>query len=241
MVVDEGFDIYPALNSGCQDIYDHFLEEILQQYKDTIHPITGETLIHIVGDPRAEDAYIYFRFGEGAIIPYRCEYFLRFSSELVSRDPKVGDYLREVYLVAKRCFPNNLEYWLEGGQSFTYHASESAPYDWMDVYEARKNLKGHAGVYQTFPVKEAVLNKRENSPNLFISSCSPPPARPSPVSGLIRFCNATDTARPNFFNFAAEIRLKICEELLVLSEPIIFRTFQDPSWPPLSLSKRYRL
>jgi len=242
MGVDEGFDIYPALNSGCQDIYDHFLEEILQKYKDAVHPITGETLIRIVGEPRAEDAYIYFQFGEGAIIPYRCEYFLRFSSKLVSRDPKVNDYLREVYFVARRYFPNNLEYWLEGGRSFTYHASESAPYDWMDVYEARKKLKGHEGVYQTFPVKEAVQNKRANSPHLFISSCSPPPARPSRVSGLMPSRNVTDTAMPmKFFNFAAEIRLKIYEELLVLSEPITFRTLQDPSWPPLCLSKRYGL
>jgi hypothetical protein len=45
----------------------------------------------------------------------------------------------------------------------------------------------------------------------------------------------------NFFNFAAEIRLKIYEELLVLSEPITFITHQDPSWPPLSLSKKYGL
>jgi hypothetical protein len=32
--VDEGFGIYPALSSGCQDLYNHFLEEILQRYKD---------------------------------------------------------------------------------------------------------------------------------------------------------------------------------------------------------------
>jgi hypothetical protein len=45
----------------------------------------------------------------------------------------------------------------------------------------------------------------------------------------------------NFFNFAAEIRLKIYEELLVLSEPITFKATCDPSWPPLFLSKRYGL
>jgi hypothetical protein len=44
----------------------------------------------------------------------------------------------------------------------------------------------------------------------------------------------------NFFNFAAEIRLMIYEELLVLSEPITFETTWDPS-RPLSLSKRYGL
>jgi hypothetical protein len=42
MGVNEGFDIYLALNSSCQDLYDHFLEEILQKYKDAIHPVTQE-------------------------------------------------------------------------------------------------------------------------------------------------------------------------------------------------------
>jgi hypothetical protein len=66
--------------------------------------------------------------------------------KLVTRDPKASDYLREVYFVAKRYFPDNLKYWLEGARSFTYHASERAPYDWMDVYDARKKLKGHGRV-----------------------------------------------------------------------------------------------
>ena|SRR2546423_11150217 len=35
----------PALSSGCQDLYNHFLEEILQKYKDALHPVTGETLM----------------------------------------------------------------------------------------------------------------------------------------------------------------------------------------------------
>jgi hypothetical protein len=52
MGVDEGFDIYPALSSGCQDLYNHFLEEILQKYKDAVHPVTGETLIRVVGSRR---------------------------------------------------------------------------------------------------------------------------------------------------------------------------------------------
>ena len=65
---------------------------------------------------------------------------------------------------------------------------------------------------------------------------------PARVSGHIRARTITDTAMPtNFFNFAAEIRLKIYEELLVLSEPITFKTTCDPSWLPLFLSKRYGL
>jgi len=47
----------------------------------------------------------------------------------------------------------------------------------------------------------------------------------------------------NFFNFPAEIRHKIYEELLVLSEPITLITTwgRGRSWPPFSLSKRYGL
>lgn len=70
---------------------------------------------------------------------------LRFSSKLVRQDPKVGDYLREVYFVAKRYFPNRLEYSLEGVGRFTYHAGESAPHDPMDVYKAWKKLKEYEG------------------------------------------------------------------------------------------------
>jgi hypothetical protein len=58
MGVDEGFDIYPALSSGYQDLYNHFLEEILQKYKDAVHPVTGEALIRVVGEPGPEDAYV---------------------------------------------------------------------------------------------------------------------------------------------------------------------------------------
>jgi hypothetical protein len=217
MGVDEGFDIYPALNSSCQALYDHFLKEVLQKYKDAVHPVTGKTLICIVGEPGAKDAYIYFQFGEGAIIPYRCEYFLRFSSKLVRHDPEVGNYLREVYIVAKKYF-HNLEYWLEGGRSYTYHASEIAPHDPMDVYKAWQKLKEHEGVYQTF---------RANSPHPYQNaSSSPLPPSPSRVSGL------------NFLDFAIEIRLKIYSELLVRSEPIVFVANYRPSSPSLFLSKR---
>lgn len=226
MGVDEGFDIYPALNSSCQGLYDHFLEEVLQKYKDAVHPVTGKPLICIVGEPGAEDAYIYFQFGEGAIIPYRCEYFLRFSSKLVRHDPEVANYLREVYIVAKQYF-HNLEYWLEGGRSFTYHASEIAPHDPIDVYKAWQKLKEHEGVYQTFRVKEALQNKRANSPHLYQNaSSSPSPPSPSRVSGL------------RFFDFVIEIRLKIYSELLVHSEPIVFVASYGPPSPPLFRSKR---
>lgn len=45
----------------------------------------------------------------------------------------------------------------------------------------------------------------------------------------------------NIFNFPAEIRFNIYEELLVLSEPIIFKPTWNGFCPQLSLSKRYGL
>ena len=223
MGVDEGFDIYPALDSASQDIYDDFLEEILEKYKDAVHPVTGETLIRIIGEPRAEDAYICFQFGECPIIPYRCEYFLRFSSRILSRDSKT-DYLREVYFIAKRYFPLNLKYW-------TDYSSIDPPYDWLEVYEARKKLR------KAFPVKDSV-------PGSLISSSPPHSAGSSRASGLAQSSNVTDTVTMmpmNLFNFPTEIRLKIYEKLLVLSEPIAFQTSQYPFWPGLYLSRRYGL
>jgi hypothetical protein len=229
MGVDEGFDIYPALKSSCQPLYDEFLIEILQKYEDAVHPVTGETLIRIVGEPGAEDAHIYFQFGEGAIIPYRCEYFLRFSSKLVRHDPEVAKYLREVYMIAKEYFCD-IEYWLEGGQSYTYHASETAPHDWRDVHKARQKLKKHEGAYQTFGVKEALQalqNERPNLPYLYKNvSSSPPPPSPSRVSSL------------SFFEFVIEIRLKIYSELLIHSEPIVFVADYGPPSPPLFRNQR---
>ena len=45
----------------------------------------------------------------------------------------------------------------------------------------------------------------------------------------------------SFFSIPVDIRLQIYEELLTASEPINFRAFEDPSWPPLTLAGRYGL
>jgi len=51
MGVDEGFVIYPVLESSNHEQYEHFIEEILQKYTGAVHLVTGETLIQIVGEP----------------------------------------------------------------------------------------------------------------------------------------------------------------------------------------------
>ena len=68
-------NIYAAQSSGYQDLYNHFLEEILQKYRVAVHPVTCETLIRNCRGAGPEGAYVYFRFGEGAIIPYRCNFW----------------------------------------------------------------------------------------------------------------------------------------------------------------------
>ncbi|PNP50133.1 hypothetical protein THARTR1_09122 [Trichoderma harzianum] len=112
MGVDYGFDVYPTLGPECQDLYKVFLEEVVHQYKQAVHPNTGKPLIQIVGSPGAQNAYIYFNVGEGPILPYNMDYFMRFESGLV--DDHVLKYLKEVYLIARRYFPNNVQFWVLG-------------------------------------------------------------------------------------------------------------------------------
>ena len=95
MGVDCGFDVYPLLGPDCQGLYETFLEEVIQKYKHALHPVTSEPLIRIIGTPGAENAYVSFNVSEGPMLPYCSEYFLRFSSKLVSRDD-VMPYLKAV-------------------------------------------------------------------------------------------------------------------------------------------------
>lgn len=113
MGVDCGFDVYPPLSRECQGLYKTFLEEVIQKYKEAVHPNTGETLIRIVGIPGTQNAYIYFNVGEGPLLPYNVDYFMRFASKLVRRD-NVMPYLKEVYLIARRYFPDNVQFWVSG-------------------------------------------------------------------------------------------------------------------------------
>ncbi|KAL6695005.1 hypothetical protein J3F84DRAFT_349267 [Trichoderma pleuroticola] len=112
MGVDYGFDVYPTLGPECQDLYKAFLEEVVHQYKQAVHPNTGKPLIRIAGSPGTQNAYISFNVGEGPILPYNMDYFMRFESGLV--DDHVMKYLKEVYLIARRYFPNNVQFWVLG-------------------------------------------------------------------------------------------------------------------------------
>ncbi|QYT02562.1 hypothetical protein H0G86_009559 [Trichoderma simmonsii] len=111
MGVDCGFDVHPTLGLECRDLYEAFLEEVVQKYKQAVHPNTGKPLVQIVGSPGTQNAYIYFNVGEGPILPYNIDYFIRFESGLVD---DVMKYLKEVYLIARRYFPNNVQFWVSG-------------------------------------------------------------------------------------------------------------------------------
>lgn len=76
-------------------------------------PNTGEPLIRIVGTPGTQNAYIYFNVGEGPMLSYNLDYFMRFESKLVNRD-NVMPYLKEVYLIARQYFPDNVQFWVSG-------------------------------------------------------------------------------------------------------------------------------
>jgi len=92
MGVSCGFDVYSSLSPQCQGLYEAFIEAI-QKYKHAVNPNTGKLLIQIIGTPGAKKAYVLFNAGEGLMLPYRSEYFLRFESKLVSHDD-VMPYLK---------------------------------------------------------------------------------------------------------------------------------------------------
>ncbi|KAM6484089.1 hypothetical protein HDV62DRAFT_357360 [Trichoderma sp. SZMC 28011] len=105
MGVDCGFDVHPTLGLEYRGLYEAFLEEVVQKYKQTVHPNTGKPLVQIIGSPGTQNAYIYFNVGEGPILPYNIDYFIRFEFGLVD---DVMKYLSEVYLIARRYFPNKV-------------------------------------------------------------------------------------------------------------------------------------
>ncbi|KAK0760975.1 hypothetical protein N5P37_005916 [Trichoderma harzianum] len=131
MGVDCGFDVHPTLGLECRDLYEAFLEEVVQKYKQTVHPNTGKPLVQIVGSPGTQNAYIYFNVGEGPILPYNIDYFTRFESGLVD---DVMKYLKEVYMIARRYFPNNVQFWVSG-------ASPSL----IQVLDRIPNMRGEEG------------------------------------------------------------------------------------------------
>ncbi|KAL6814718.1 hypothetical protein V8C40DRAFT_283034 [Trichoderma camerunense] len=135
MGVEFGFDVYPTLGPECQDLYEAFLEEMVQKYQQAIHPNTGKPLVQIVGSPGTQNAYIYFNVGEGPILPYNMDYFIRFESGLVD---DVMKYLEEVYMIARRYFPNKVQFWVSG-------ASPSL----IQVLDRIPNMRGEEGKPQT--------------------------------------------------------------------------------------------
>lgn len=169
MGVDCGFDVYPSLSPQCQDLYEAFLEEVIQKYKHDLHPITGEPLIQIIGTPETKNAYVVFNVGEGPVLPYRSKYFLRFESKLVSRDD-VMPYLKAVYLIAQRYFPNNVQFWVDRASPALVRVldkipnmreEEGPPRTGEDVYKALREMKrlakeGQERSTQVEPEKGAV-------------------------------------------------------------------------------------
>ncbi|KAL7912151.1 hypothetical protein GGI35DRAFT_307899 [Trichoderma velutinum] len=126
MGVDCGFDVYPPLSREHQGLYETFLEEVIQKYKQAVHPNTSEPLIQIVGTPGSPNAYIWFNVGEGPLLPYNLDYFIRFESKLVSRD-NVMPYLKDVYLIARRYFPDNVQFWVSGASPSFIQVLEKIP------------------------------------------------------------------------------------------------------------------
>ncbi|KAK6860792.1 hypothetical protein PG995_004428 [Apiospora arundinis] len=112
--IHQGFRLDPILTPTSQYIYEDFLRELQLQYGKASHPVTGNPIMWIVGPPHTEDAYLQFDFGKDAIIPFRCHRFVRFLGIYTNRsiDLATRECLHSIYFLARKFFPDRIEYTL---------------------------------------------------------------------------------------------------------------------------------
>lgn len=123
MGFDCGFDIFPAFERtpSNQENFDLFLQDLLAFY------VLGTEVIE-------EEASLVFPVGEHPRIPYRCEYFLRFSSKVSGNStPPARPYIIGVYEIANRWFGDRVHYWHEMCETDDHH--QWSFYDWNQIYE----------------------------------------------------------------------------------------------------------
>jgi hypothetical protein len=97
-----GFDVYPPLEPTLsnKENYEFFLSEVLRAYGTSGDAERGDSVFCVTS--KSEGAYIKFMVGKHPIIPYSCEYFLRFSSKVSGRLIVAAEpYIRGVYKIAK--------------------------------------------------------------------------------------------------------------------------------------------
>lgn len=112
MGIDCGFDVHPRLEptEENKESYACFIAEVLRKYEDDDNPGAGIAVVV----PHSECSYIEFQIGEHPTIPYKCEYFLRFSSKVSGRHGEAEGYLKDVYKIAKKWFGDRVQWWNEG-------------------------------------------------------------------------------------------------------------------------------
>lgn len=129
MGFDCGFDVFPTLEPtpSNKEPFEHFLKEVLSTYS-------------AADEVKEDGAYIVFPVGEHPRIPFRCEYFMRFSSKVSSNSTAATEpYIRGVFKIAKNWFSDRVHFWHEMNETDDHR--QWGYYDWNPIYEARRKMK----------------------------------------------------------------------------------------------------
>ncbi|KAL7939598.1 hypothetical protein V8C35DRAFT_287110 [Trichoderma chlorosporum] len=150
MGFDCGFDISPRLevNDENKRVYQQFLNEIIEKYKDVYdeegRQEDGKILDLPNSSKHSNKNIIRFMIGECPHMPSspeRCNYFLRFSSKVSgSLTVAAKPYIMDVLKIAKKYFGSRVHFWHELNESGDL-AQQFGVYGWNEVNDAEKELR----------------------------------------------------------------------------------------------------
>jgi hypothetical protein len=148
MGFDCGFDIFPRLEATAANsqTYKYFLDKIILTYDEADDEegrrADGKVLEMPNGD-NPESVYIQFMVGECPQMPSnpdRCDYFLRFSSQVSGRlTTPALPYIQAVHKIAQKHFGGRVHFWHENNE--TEDERQWGYYTWDQVHDAKKELR----------------------------------------------------------------------------------------------------
>jgi hypothetical protein len=119
-----------------------FLRKVLRTYEVGDEAERRDSVVRVM--PKSNGAYIEFMVGEHPIIPYSCEYFLRFSSKVSgSLTATAKPYIKGVYKIAKKWLGDRVQFWHEMNETGDHR--QWGYYDWNEVYAVRRRMKEQEG------------------------------------------------------------------------------------------------
>ncbi|KAL7782158.1 hypothetical protein V8C43DRAFT_296641 [Trichoderma afarasin] len=150
MGFDCGFDIFPRLevNDENKKVYQQFLDEIIEKYKD-VYDEKGRREDGKILDLPDSSKYsgrnlIHLAIGECPHMPSSaecCNYFLRFSSKVSgSLTTAAEPYIMDVLKIAKKHFGSRVHFWHELNE-FGNSEQQFGVYSWTEVNDTERELR----------------------------------------------------------------------------------------------------